>query len=188
MLHAVVQVDLDHLVGEVVDFFFVDPQLLGLAPENVQPLGELHALAGSGAGNAALQIGDGCAVAGLLLVNVVRADAGDGVRLVAVHIDQALEAVLLAAVKEPVDRPLLIDLQMVGIEVVDEVAADDVAGGALSAEGVRDEAEVFLQRGLSVDRLDELHEAAHNVIFEVFIIADGEDGVLVGGEEWSLES
>ncbi len=53
--------------------------------------------------DALFQIGNGRAIPGLLLVDVVCADTGNRVRLVAVHIDQALEAVLLAAVKEPVD-------------------------------------------------------------------------------------
>ena len=46
--------------------------------------------------------------------------------VVAVHVDQALEAVLLPAVEEPVNRALLVDLQMICVEIVDEVAADDL--------------------------------------------------------------
>ncbi|MBQ2093210.1 MAG: hypothetical protein II190_01355, partial [Ruminococcus sp.] len=39
-------------------------------------------------------------------------------------VDQALEAVLLAAVKEPVDRALLVNLQVIRIEIVEEVVTD----------------------------------------------------------------
>ena len=39
----------------------------------------------------------------LHLVEIVHAEIADGVRRVAVEIDQRLEAVLLAAVKQPVD-------------------------------------------------------------------------------------
>lgn len=35
---------------------------------------------------------------------------GNGIRLIAVHINQRLETVLLAAVKEPIDRTLLVNL------------------------------------------------------------------------------
>ena len=42
----------------------------------------------------------------LHLVQVVDAQVSDGIRRVAVQVDQCLEAVLLAAVKQPVDRTL----------------------------------------------------------------------------------
>lgn len=61
-------------------------------------------------------------------MNVVRADAGDGVRLIVVHVDQALEVILLAAVEGPGDGPLLVDLQMVGIEVVQDINPSSFLG------------------------------------------------------------
>ena len=98
------------------------------------------------------------------------------------HIDQRLEAVLLAAVEEPVDRTLLIGFQMVGIEVIQEVAADNFAGHTLAAERICDELEVFFQRFLAVDSFHPLHKPSGDVIVEVVIIADGDDIVRVNRE------
>ena len=68
------------------------------------------------------------AVTLLLLMHIVGAQTGEKITLIAVHIAQRLETVLLAAVKEPVDRALLIGFQVVGVEVIQEVAADHLAG------------------------------------------------------------
>ena len=95
------------------------------------------------------------------------------------HIDQRLEAVLLAAVEEPVDRTLLIGFQMVGIEVIQEVAADNLAGRTLAAERICDELEVFFQRFLAVDSFHPLHKASSDVIIKVVIVANGNDIVTV---------
>lgn len=78
--------------------------------------------------HALLQIGDGRAVSPAA-EHIVRADIGNGVRLIAVHIDERLEAALFAAVEQPIDGALLIDLQVVGVEVVQEVIANDVLFG-----------------------------------------------------------
>ena len=98
------------------------------------------------------------------------------------HIDQRLEAVLLAAVEEPVDRTLLIGFQMVGIEVIQEVAADDLAGRTFAAESVSDKLEVFFQRLTAVDGFYPLYKASCDVIIEVVIVADRDDIVRVDRE------
>ena len=64
------------------------------------------------------------------------------------HIAQRLEAVLLAAVEEPVDRTLLIGFQVVGIEVIQEVAADHLAGRTLAAQRIGNKLEVFFSVSL----------------------------------------
>ena len=104
------------------------------------------------------------------------------------HIDQCLEAVLLAAVKEPIDRTLLIDFQVVSIEVIDEVAADHFTRRTLAAERISDEFEVFFQRLAAVDGLYPLHKASGDVIIEVVIVADRDDIVLVGNDGAVLRS
>lgn len=72
------------------------------APAGGEALAHLHALTGRGGNNALLQIGNGGAVAALLLIHIVGVDTSDGVRLVAVHINQALEVVFLAGIEQPV--------------------------------------------------------------------------------------
>ena len=166
----------------MVDFFFVGVQLGGLLLKLFQLLVQLDALGGGGLLQALFQLLDGGAVAGLLLVDIVGADAGDGVRLVAVQVNQALEAVFLPAVKLPVDGTLLVDFAVIGKEIVEEVAADDLFGVAFSAEGIGDEPEVFGQRGRAVDGLHKAEETGSEVVLKILIVADGDDVVPVGGE------
>ena len=94
-------------------------------------------------------------------------------------IDQCFEAVLLAAVKEPVDGAFLVGLAVVGIEVVQEVAADDLAGRSLAAERISNEFEVFFQRIATVDCLHPLHKASGDVVVKVVVVADGDDVILI---------
>ena len=72
-----------------------------------ETLAHLHALTGGGGNNALLQIGNGGAVAALLLIHIVGVDTSDGVRLVAVHINQALEVVFLVGIEQPVYGPFV---------------------------------------------------------------------------------
>ena len=165
-----------------MDFFFVLLNLKSLFLELLLLLGQLHTLRSSGVFDGVREVSELGAVALLLLVNIVGTHPGKKVTLVAVHIDQRLEAVLLAAVEEPVDRTLLIGFQMVGIEVIQEVAADNFAGHTLAAERICDELEVFFQRFLAVDSFHPLHKPSGDVIVEVVIIADGDDIVRVNRE------
>ena len=73
-LHAIIQINGDHLVGEVVNLFLVGAQLIGLRGDLRELLLQLHALGGRGGGDALFEVGDGSAVAALLLVDVVSAD------------------------------------------------------------------------------------------------------------------
>ena len=131
VLHTVIEVDLDVLIGKMMNFLFVLLNLKCLFLELLLLLGQLHTLRSTGVFDGVREVGELGAITLLLLMNVVGAHPGKKVTLVAVHIDQSLEAVLLAAVEEPVDRTLLIGFQMVGIEVIQEVAADNFAGRTL---------------------------------------------------------
>ena len=68
---------------------------------------------------------------------------------------------------------------MVGVEVIQEVAADHLAGRTLAAERVGNKLEVFFQRIIAVDLADKLHEASGNVIVKILVIADRDDVVAV---------
>ena len=96
------------------------------------------------------------------------------------EVNQRLEAVLLAAVKHPVDGPLLVDLAVIRIEVLQEVVADDfTAGVALVAQRLGNKRKVFFQRIGTVNHTDELHNAVHKVVIpKVLLIAQRQDIIL----------
>ena len=182
VLHAIIKVDLDVLIGKMMDFLFVLLNLKSLLLELLLLLGQLHALRSPGVFDGVREVGKLGAITLLLLVNVVGTHPGKKVALIAVHIDQSLEAILLAAVKEPVDRTLLIGFQVVGIEVIQEVAADDLTRRTLAVKRICDKLEVFFQRFLAVDGFDPLHKTSSNVIVKILVIADGDDIVRVDRE------
>ncbi len=179
MLYTVIQVDLDVLIGKVVNLFLVFLQFRRLLLELLLLLGQLHALGCAGVVDGITNLGKLGAVTFLLLMHIVGAQAGEKITLVAVHIAQRLETVLFAAVKEPVNRTLLIGFQVVGIEVIQEVAADHLAGRTLAAERVGNKLEVFFQRIIAVDLADKLYKKPGNVIVKILVIADGDDIVAV---------
>ena len=114
-------------------------------------------------------------------MQILHTHIADGVGIPAVHIDERLEAVLLAAVKHPIDRAFLIGLDMVGDEIVQEIIADDpTAGIALVAESICDEAHVFLQRIFAVNDPHEFHEPSDDIVPEILFIGDGDAVVVVG--------
>ena len=112
-------------------------------------------------------------------MHIIGADAGNGVRLITVHIDQALEAIFLTAVKQPVDGALLVNFAVVGVEIVQEVVADDLFRLPLAAQCVCNKAQIILQRAITVYHPHKLHKAAHHVIFKVFVVTDGNNTVCI---------
>ena len=75
----------------MVDFFLVASQLGILIFQFRQGSVQLHTLAGRRIGNAVFHIGNGGAVTALLFMHIIGADAGNGIRLIAVHIDESFE-------------------------------------------------------------------------------------------------
>jgi len=69
-----------------------------------------------------------------------------------VHIAKSLKAVLLAAVKEPVNRAFLISLDMVFNKVIQEVVSDNfTACSTFIAKCICDEVEVLLKTILAIN-------------------------------------
>ena len=141
--------------------------------------GQLYTLRAGGVFQCVRNVCELGAVTLLLLVDIVRTHPGKKVALIPVHINECLEAVLLAAVKEPVDGAFLVGLAVVCIEVIQEVAADDLAGRTLAAEGIGNELEIFFQRVTAVNCLHPLHKASGDVVVKVIVITDGDNVVLV---------
>ena len=114
----------------------------------------------------------------LHLVQVVDTQVTDGIRCVSVQINQCLEAVLLAAVKQPVDRALTrtsdrVGLAMILEEIVQEVVADNLpAGATLIAKGFCDVIKVCFQRISTVHHLQPVAQARYDIIVQIFFISD----------------
>lgn len=132
-----------------------------------------------------LHPGDLVIVDTLHSVQVINTQVANGVLVIAVHIDKRLEAVLLTAVKEPVNRTLAgtgngISLAMILEEVIQEVIANDLpAGIALARQCFGNKVQIVLQRVLAVDLFQPCTEQPYNIIREVFFIGDGENVILV---------
>lgn len=159
MLHTIVQINLNHLIRQRVNFFLILMQLGVLRLHFVQLLSQLDTFAGAGgSGHLFFQTFDGSTVARLLLVDIIGTDACNGIRLVAVQVDQALEAIFLTTVKQPVDGALLINLAVVGIEIVQEVVADDLLRLSFAAQCVCNKAQIIFQRAVTVYHPHKLHK------------------------------
>ena len=118
-------------------------------------------------------------------MQVVDTQVADGVRRITVQVNQCLEAVLLAAVKQPIDWTLAgtsdrVSLAVILEEVVQEVVADDLpAGAALIAQCFCDIIEVCLQRICTVHHLQPVAQARYNIIVQIFFIGDGDNIVSI---------
>ena len=82
MLYAIIQVDLDVLVGKVVNLFLVLLQLGRLILELLLLFGQLHALGCAGMVNGVTELGKLGAVTLLLLMYIVGAQTGEEIALV----------------------------------------------------------------------------------------------------------
>ena len=104
--------------------------------------------------------------------------------VVAVEVDQALEGLLLAAGKEPVDGALLVGLQVVLEELVVEVAADGVAAGLvlLGREVLGQEGEVVFEVRRVPGLGEKLDHPVAGVVLEPLGVGERDDAVVVGGE------
>ena len=123
------------------DHLVVVTALLKLLLKLFFPLGGSGNLAGVGTVvDHVLHTADFRLVNTLHLVEIIHADIADGVRRVAMKIDQRLKAVLLAAVKQPVNRAFLIGFAVILEKVLKEVVADAFpAAVSLTTQRIRDE-------------------------------------------------
>lgn len=146
-LHAVVQVDVQAVVGQVAELLGVVGAFFGLFTQLFLLLLGTGDVPGQGGA-----FDDG--IHALLLavqlllhpLQVLCPDIADGVGVPAVHIDQGFEAVLLSGIKEPVDGAFLVDFLVVFEEIGEEVIADHFpAGVPFVAQGIGNELEIFLQ-------------------------------------------
>ena len=181
MLHAVIEVDFLSQVSVVVDFFLVDVDFVKLLMELFEFTLELVLVCLTGSGVDAVLGGfDTGLVEFLLFVDVVRPHTSKGVFVIAVEVDQRLEAVLLPGIKEPVNRTLLVTLAMVGVEVIEEVITDHLTGKPLAAgETIGNEQEIIHKVLLAKGCREPCTEAVYNIVLKVFIITNRDNSILV---------
>ena len=99
------------------------------------------------------------------------------------EIYQSLEAVLLAAVKQPVNRPLLVNLAVILEEVLEEIITDDLSAAVSSAaEGFSNEVQIFLQRIFSINHFQPAAQAGDNIVPQILFVGDGQDAVHIREE------
>ena len=110
---------------------------------------------------------------------VIRANTCDSIRLIAVHIDKCLEAVLFAAIKHPVNRTFLIGPAMVCIKTIHEIVSDDFFRLSLTTDCIGDKFQIFFKRIFTINNLYKLNKAANNIILKILIITDRNDIVLI---------
>ncbi len=163
----------------MMHLFLVLLQLCGLILKLFLQLVQLDALGRACVRQCVADLIQLCAVAFLLLVHIVGAQTRHQVALVAVHVDEGLEAVLFAAVKQPVNRAFLIGFDVIGVKTVQKVAADDLTRRTLAAKRIGDKFEVFLQRIRAVDHTHELDKPAGDIVVEILVVADWDDVVRV---------
>ena len=164
----------------MMNLFFVFMNFHSLIVQCFELLIQLYSFTGGSICNTGLQISNCSAVTSLLFMHIIGTDTGNGVRLIAVHINQALEAVLLAAVKQPVYRAFLINLAVVGVEVIQEVIPNHILRLTLAAQCIGNEFQVFVQRILTIHYFYELHKTTDDVIFKILVIADIQSAIFAG--------
>ena len=121
-------------------------------------------------------------------MQIVHTQGADGIRGVAVEVDQCLKAVLLAAVEQPVDGPLAgagdrVGLAVILEKVVHKVVADDLpAGGALIAQRLGNVIEVCFQRICTVYHLQPVAQACNDVVLQILLIRNGDHVIHIRGK------
>src|SRR5699024_10322221 len=163
VFHAIVQIDANHLIRKVVDLFFINTNFFRLRLQLIQFFVQFHTLPGSSIGNTFFQISHRRAVTALLFMDIVRAYAGNGIRLIAVHINQSFETILLPTVKQPVNRAFLINLAMVFVKIIQEIVPNHILRLTFASQGIGNEFQIFIQSVLSIDSLYKFYETADNI-------------------------
>ena len=129
---------------------------------------------------------------GQVFAEVVVEDCADRVGLVAVHVNQSAE-VLLGALEQPVDGTLLVELDVVGVEILEEIFANGLAnfaGQVVGIKGVFQKREILFVVLSAKGDFEKLFEASGDIVFEPIAIDDGNNVVFIGEErvvsgEWA---
>jgi len=89
-----------------------------------------------------------------------------------VQVDKSAEA-LLRALEEPVDGPLLVDLEVILVKIGEEILLQRLA------EGLLEEAQVFIEGVLAEGGSEEFAGAGDEVVFEPLAFENGDDSIRV---------
>ena len=141
-----------------MNLFLIGSDFSILCLQDGQLFVQLHTLASRSIGNPLFQISNSSTITSLLFMHIISTDTSNSVRLIAVHINQSLKTILLATVKQPINRAFLINLAMVLIKIVQEIIPNYIFRLAFAAQCIRNELQVFIQCICTIDGFHELHE------------------------------
>ncbi len=130
---TIVQVEVNLVQGQVAQLGIVVLTFLDLFFHLLQPLFRYRYFMGRMAVvDNILHTVDFIAVNPFHAVEIIGTDASYSVFIVAMEINKSLKAVFLTTVKEPINRPFLISLAMVLIEVLEKIIAELFSGSSTS--------------------------------------------------------
>ena len=113
-------------------------------------------------------------------MKVIRTNSSHRICIIAVHIDQSLETILFPTVKQPVNRSLLIYLQMILIKILNKVIANHFTGRiSFVAKCLRNKVKIFFQCIFPIHRFHKLYESSNNIIGEIFLIRNRDNVVTI---------
>lgn len=158
---TIVQVEVDPVQGQVSEFGIVVLAFLDLFLHFFQPFfSDRYFMGRMAVIDDVLHTADFTGVNLFHAVEVISADPAGGVFIAAVEIDEGLEAILFATVIKPVNRPFLIGLAMVLVEVLEKIVAELFSGSSTPGpQGIGEEFQVsfkvFPAKGLLQPGADE---------------------------------
>ena len=121
-------------------------------------------------------------------MHIVGTNTGNGVRLITMHINQSLKAVLFATVKQPINWAFLINLAMIFIKIIQEIVPNHLFRLPLATQCISNEFQVFIQHVRTINSFNKLYKQTDNIILKVFIVTNRDNVILIRSETYLLAS
>ena len=112
-------------------------------------------------------------------MHIIGTDTGNGVRLIAVHIDQCLKTIFLAAVKQPINRAFLIHLAMIFIKIIQEIIPNYIFRLTFAAQSIGNEFQILVQSFCTVDPFHKFYKTTDNIILKIFVVTNWDNVICI---------
>ena len=113
-------------------------------------------------------------------MQVLNSNITNGVCVPAVHINKSLKPILLTTVKKPVNRTLLIGLNMVFDKICQEIISDYfTACLTFIAQSIRNKIKIFFKRIFSIYLFQPSTKQTDNIIFKIFLVRNRNTVILI---------